>query len=460
MSTTFPLITYIIFVLLALVPKIPLHLRVVSYFSLFHLDLSGFHFNSATSIGLENAIKSIIIPTILVLRSNFYGSRLLIRTFTFKIWIILGIYIAFALAWSPFPLSAIKQLGYFYTYTINFLLLANLLWALNPRQVKHTIYLSTSVALILGLLQTYVFGNIFGTVENRFTSFTSPQSFALFLSFILGVIILAHFKIAQKMRLSSFLFPGIILIFIFLTGSRIALVMSLFLISAIFFFWALSGNKPYRIILLNILFLIILVTFFPFANNSPTASNTLNVLTENRALQTLSLIQDGSLQNISTFRFRTAMFSATIHQLKHKNQLRLLFGNGTSSIGEVVTEGHIYYRGYNETNIDANRIAHNEFLRSLFEWGILGLLIFFSLTSCLFFSATKLASKLNNARGYIYLASFFNILIVLLTSNMLAASGTPMGVGLSIYLIYWFIEIQQTKQNEYKLFISKEIASR
>jgi len=97
---------------------------VISYLLLVQFDLTGSAFYSSEILGWENAVKVIVAPTILFYRLrpiNFLNPNILKVA---RIWLLLAFYAAVAVLWSPFKLSAVKMLGYFYAYTILFVVFA------------------------------------------------------------------------------------------------------------------------------------------------------------------------------------------------------------------------------------------------------------------------------------------------------------------------------------------------
>src|SRR3954467_14167190 len=97
---------------------LPARCAVISYLLLVQFDLTGSAFYSSEILGWENAVKIIVVPSILFLRMkpfDFLNADVLRIGRT---WLLLAGYAAVAVLWSPFRLSAVKMLGYFYAYTV------------------------------------------------------------------------------------------------------------------------------------------------------------------------------------------------------------------------------------------------------------------------------------------------------------------------------------------------------
>ena len=155
-----------------------------SYILLTHVDLSGPMFDSTYSLGIENGIKIVIIPTILLLRFGWNPDWPPAWKRIGAVWITLFALAAITIFWTPYRLSAIKMEGYLYSY---FVIFAVLVIAWRNRWIDaRSVTLCIIAAFILALIQTYSMGNPFGredetTYAARFTSFCSPQAFAAFM---------------------------------------------------------------------------------------------------------------------------------------------------------------------------------------------------------------------------------------------------------------------------------------
>src|SRR5579862_4890749 len=95
---------------------------VVAYALLAQFDFGIAASYADASLGWETALKAIVIPTILLWRiwpiealpSACNGLR--------NFWLCFVGYATLATAWSPYRLSAVKMIGYFYAYSALFLI--------------------------------------------------------------------------------------------------------------------------------------------------------------------------------------------------------------------------------------------------------------------------------------------------------------------------------------------------
>jgi hypothetical protein len=111
----------------------------------------------------------------------------------------------------------------------------------------------------------------------------------------------------------------------------------------------------------------------------------------------------------------------------------LIFGSGTSSGAELVLG---YDPRYSEGGIDANRVVHNDFIRSLYEWGMIGSFLFicFLVSTIVYYLDQAMLRKSTTALAFIGI--FPNLIFGLSIENILTASSTPEGVGLALVMAY------------------------
>lgn len=418
----------VLFWILALGTAIlPMRLSLLSMILLSHIDITTDSFMSASSVGLENAAKTVIIPALLFLR--FTPKRITaIRTSPIAVWwIALVLYAAVTCIWSPFVLSGLKMVAYLSCYLV---LGAVFLEGWNSRQLTPPL-LATSLWLSLAMatIQTYALGNPYGTSwdgldVNRFTSFCSPQQFGAFLLAILSILLVT----SQLRLVTVMLHTAGALAGIFLCGSRYVFLGALCLFPIVWVShfvrsenprtsgkWILAGALS---ILMIIISLGVIVPAFP----------------NNRISKVIQMTLEGRspLDNVGTFVWRQGIYRQAWNHLAEREPLTLLLGSGTSSGAEVVLG---WDRRYRTDSIDANRVIHNEVLRIVFEWGLLGLLIFF-LWATKILSALRIAINSRVIPAYSFLALLPTVILGCLSENILSGSSAPAGVGFSLVLVY------------------------
>ena len=101
----------------------------------------------------------------------------------------------------------------------------------------------------------------------------------------------------------------------------------------------------------------------------------------NRIASAVTALHQGDIRSVGlgTFNFRRSINEVAINRLEHSSALELIFGRGTCN-GAVITAS--MFSGY-ANFADPNRMFHNEWLRVIYEWGLIGAtfwLLFFGST--------------------------------------------------------------------------------
>jgi O-Antigen ligase len=443
--------------LAALVVFLPARWSTVAFLLLVQFDLSGTASYTAESLGIENAIKVTLIPTILLWRIkeeiSFDPHFARLR----HIWLLFAGYACLAILWSPFKLSALKMLGYFYAYCVLFLVFT-VAWRkrwFNARSLMIVLWCS----LLFAFVQTYGLANEYGSVGNfygsidyefRFTSFTGAQSFA---AFLLSIFVLLIF--CEEWNLATFAAAAGATTGLILTGSR-----SIFL----GFAWILvlsgviSAKRRGKVLSLGAVAKRMTIGA---AVLLCVAALVLSVLPENRLNQMLSasVSSDRSLEDIGTFVWRFALYQKTLEELAHRRAATLLAGSGTSSAATLVLDTGFFQ----QSNVDPNRALHDEFLRSLYEWGAPGLfllLLFLGQAARICF---RIIRETDSKEAWAFLAILVPLLISLTVENFLAESASPGGVGYTLVLTCMLarasVKSEATERTTLALFPSDAIAT-
>lgn len=431
------LFVFIILTLVIVFPLTPFKWALLGYLILIHINLVENNFTSATSIGIENAIKVVVLPTILLIRTRVLGFKLAQSNFAFWLWIAFGIYITIAASWSPLKLPAIKQIGFFYAYTVIWLVFV---WAFKENRSTTTKIIAASfvAAFIIAVIQTFLLGNAenqFGGLDNRFTSFTASQNFALYLALVL-IFVCANFAHPSSTP-SKWILIFLILISVILNASRTNIAALIVILTFVAFLWGTSKRAygPITLVTGALSFSALLVLFLIIISTTFSSSEFTAIINSNRTLQLLGVLNNEfTLDDIGTAQFRTNIYATLLDQIKQKPMNAVFFGSGTSSTGELITQGLFTYRDYNENTVDANRLAHNEFLRALYEWGVIGLTIFLAFLGSVTMGTFYRAIKLGTFKIYTLSTSFIVLFLFLMLENVLAGSAGPGGVMISVLL--------------------------
>jgi O-antigen ligase len=396
---------------------------VISYILLAQFDMSGTGYYSIGSLGIENALKAVVVPTILLYRvwpvERFPASTKKLRTY----WLLLTAYAAVATLWSPYRLSAVKMLGYMYAYSVLFLVFT-CAWRrgwINTRTLTFTTWL----CLFFAVVQTYFLGNVHGNPEYefRFTTFSGAATFG---PFLLSLFILLLFRedwnfplIAASVAASI----GLIL-----TGGR-----SIF----VGFLWTLLlgsivvSARSRRKINLK---LIAKRIAFGLAAVACVAVLVQDVLPHNRLNELLSATEsrDSTLEDVGTLAWRLVVYQKTAEELLNRSLSKLLVGTGTSSGATLVLDAGIFQ----EDVIDPNRSLHDEFLRSIYEWGLPGFLLLLLFLVEIVKIGLKMALQNDSKAGWAFLAICVPLMFSLTVENILSDGASPGGVGYNLVLTY------------------------
>lgn len=412
----------ILFWFLSALVLLPLSLpwSLLAYLLIAHLDMSGPGWASASSVGWENAFKTVVLPTVLLLRARLGSWRFVKNSKTFRVWMVFVLYVAIASLWTPFVLSAVKLIGYLYNYTVAFLVFAD---AFSKRKVRmyRVVSLGLWLSLLLAVFQTYFLGNPFGTSEDRFTSFSSPQSFAAYLVCSLALVLLGS-EHGTK-RLSSGLFvSAVVVVALLLNGSNTMFLGMLVVIACWIGVWTIGKPSYARMMQFHFVVLVVGVVCTSFLLFPDT-------LRGSRATATIhaAIARDTSITDIGTFAWRLSIYRVVMNAVGRSRVLAIMFGNGTSSGASLMLR---YFSHYVPAAIDANRVLHNEWLRIVYEWGVVGFALFGSFILALVIDAVKTARSPYDKSSWPLLSVVPMLLGLLLVENVLASAGTPEGVGL------------------------------
>jgi len=139
---------------------------------------------------------------------------------------------------------------------------------------------------------------------------------------------------------------------------------------------------------------------------------------------------DTTFEDVGTFAWRYARYEMVLSDLTGHSFGRLMIGSGTSSAASLLIESDFYQ----EENVDPNRLVHDEFLRSFYEWGLPGLLLLILFLVEAIKTCLKMIAQDGPLEAWAFLAVFVPLLITLTVENILADSGSPGGVGYNLVL--------------------------
>ncbi len=435
MAELAPVIAKILFwALVVAVLLAPRRWAILAFLVVIQIDVSGPGWASPSAVGLENAIKVLGLPLILLLRLGI-PALAPYRSLAFKLWLLFTGYAAIASLWSPFPLSAAKMVVYLTSYAVVFLVFTEA-WRqelIDLHQVVAAVWLS----LLLAVVQTYVLGNPFGSPpkliieQARFTTFSAPQSYAAFLVSAAAVILFVPSKMTWRHDRLLTVVTGIgIAMGLVLVGSRYVFIGA----SMMLFVWGalalrtrlqrstISRAAAVRAVLVGLGAFVILL------------GSVAAVAPDNRIFALRHLVSHGRLnpRAIGTFEWRLDAYRTALDQIQSRPLREDVFGSGTSSAARAVL-------AFNPTafpadTIDANRSMHNEFLRTFYEWGVVGTSLFVAFLTTLIGGLFRSARRMGVVPTQVFWGLLPALGLGLLLENVLAGSGTPVGTGFTLVI--------------------------
>jgi O-Antigen ligase len=388
-----------------------------------HMDITSLTFNSATAVGFENTIRIAGLPALLLLRTGFAPLKEMAWTLPQKIWLALVAYAAIAGFWGGFPLAAIKMLAYLIAYFVLYTIFCD---GWRERWLDMgLLQLVAWCVITLAVLQTFVFGDEWGGLEERFTSFSAPQYFAAFLVALLAILMFSGAR-----GWFHYATCGALMAAIVLSGSRYVFV-SMVALGVIGCFQLVSGRHGtlrWRPNLRKVLLTVgiaaagigILVAYLP----------------ENRIDELVGAVagNDETVEEVGTLAWRLGIYADIFEHLEKRSGPELFFGSGTSS-GAALMLNHDPDH-YDREGIDANRVLHSEFLRALYEWGIPGFVLLLGFVVATTTGFVKKIAAEGGGPALAFAGALPSIVLGLATENMLASAASAGGVGILLAMTF------------------------
>jgi hypothetical protein len=353
----------------------------------------------------------------------------------------LVLYAVVAATWSPYPLSALKMIGYLWCSTMLFIFFK---FAWSSGWITEKVLIAVAwCAIGIAVVQTYLLDNVFGTLEGRFTTFSDPQGFAAFL-----VCVLALLLCAGSSRLLTRITELVIVVNIILTGSRYVFLAMIALFIAGSFLRVVCRRNAFN---LRTFVIRSVAGVFPallllgaIAYYLPTSRI--------YELVSFAAARDASVEDIGTLAWRMTLYQEAFDQLTNRKPMKLLVGSGTSSSGNII----MALNSDAEETLDPNRSMHNEFLRCLYEWGVIGLILFIMFLA----ESVKISVRALKSQRSWQAAAFLGIcpaiLFSLTVENVLANSGGPAGTGYVLILACLISSVAQYSRHA-KVAMTNEI---
>jgi hypothetical protein len=295
-----------------------------------------------------------------------------------------------------------------------------------------TINLLVLFSLGLGVVQTYYFGGAAYGFDGpgqpvRFSSFVAAQQYAAFLvAFFAAVLWQLESSLRVRIPLCAAICAALAL-----NESRTwffgaVLVLAVYL--------CLSFRRVFAttafVFAAATLFVLLVLNFSPLQ---------MDVVgdTSSRIAATLTAILTGEDTSnhvgLANLNFRLAIYEDSFQDLRTSSARELLLGHGTSSGGNVILR--VYPGAYKPDRLDPNRAIHNEWIRALYEWGILGLsLLTAAFTALVFGLISNYRSEGGKTRTSAVISFMPAFLIAFSTENILAGAGNAVTMSLAVIL--------------------------
>ncbi len=416
-----PIALYVFLFLVAMFA--PLRWSIIGFLLLSNIDLGSL----SASIGLLNTAKAMILPVFMLWRFRAYAGHGKIVSAPVA-WCLLVFYVAIASSWSLYPSYALKLIGH---------MIGSLVICMALLRASKGGYLSqqTVLPVALGTLAIaaihFHFLHDWGGEPERFTTFAGAQAFAALVT-ALYCAALSFKKIPWWLRgaLCASL-AGAVLI----NGSRlwiIGLCLSTFVAILV------SGVQLWMKLVVTGVALVSSAVLL--AEAGPLMQLVNQGAGSNRIAAALSAAYAGDAKSrgLGTFNLRHELFARTMEAIAGGSTGEFFFGHGTCN-GAVITATL-------SKNPDPNRALHDEWLRAIYEWGLIGLALWLWFIAALFMFAIK--GVKNDRYGYakpllIYLPAFA---LGLTGENMIAGAGNAVTVGLLMLIAFASIAHRQAQK--------------
>ena len=348
-------------------------------------------------------------------------------------WLALFAMAGLGVCWSPYPRAGLETLAYLGAWGCLFVGVR----ALQEWRADAASWLavwSAGAGLVAATLQTTVFDNPFGGWLYRFTSFASPQVYGLSLALLVALLLIG----VRRERLPLVVvapLAGALVIASQMNGGRQGFLAT----ALVLLFSAIPiGALGWRRLLPLPAAVLACAMAFSLLVRAAAPAPMRELLEVNDVIGLLTFSQKSLAESgdAGTTRDRLKIWAALGSRISASSPAELAFGHGTASAGLVIAEGDVRYRGYTAETMDPNRTAHNEFLRSLFEWGVVGLAAFAAMVLLpIAHAAGRLRHHCQSADLVLFAAAGLGIPAYAFLGNTLVASGGPLGTAIVLLVV-------------------------
>lgn len=391
----------------------PLRWSLIAYLLLSTIDLVS----ANASVGALNAAKAIVLPAYLLWRLRDYAGHG--KTILAPLaWGGLMVYVAIAGAWSLYPIFALKLVGHM---AGSLLICLVFLRATKGNYLEPAVVLPvTTGALILAGLRS-LFAPSFGGEVERFKSFSSAQSFAAFLVALYCIALCSKSpRLAIRLPLC-----GALAVALMFNGSRLwilAIVISTFIA-------LLISNAPAWTKICIAGFSIVALAL-AVAEGGLILNFVAREAPSNRIAAAINAGYRGDSKSygLGTYRLRRELDVRALDAISASSIGELVFGHGTSNSTELA--------GGLAHNPDPNRILHDEWLRVMYEWGLVGTLLWLIFFGSIVLYAAQGVQKERWGYSKPLLAYLPAFALGLAGENIIAGAGNDVSVGFLLLIAF------------------------
>ncbi len=410
------------FILLPVVLFGPKRWAVLAWFLMGNLDASGGQFEATAAFGAINAAKAVVLPAYLIwrLRSE-KGSYLLSSSWSY-VWLAFVVWVGIASLWSPFPVSAAKAVAYLVGLALGLVVFERA----GRAQVLDATFIASALVgtLALGLIQHFGFhgeGYGFETTGIRFTAFVGAQGYAALLVAFLCAVLWVKGLIPSVRAIAV----SAIVVALFFNGSRtwaIGAALAIVVSSAVAF-----GRRPISTLMVAVILpSTVFIGTLAFGPSSLVGADRPGGRISS-AVQAVSTSERG-LGGIQNVAFRYRIWEGIASELGDNDSRQLFFGHGTSSAADIGIKAapHVFAT----KSLDANRVVHNEWLRAIYEWGLVGLSIWALVYGLAVAGLTRMYARSRSVRFLPLICYLPALTIATLTETVLVGAGSSTIMGL------------------------------
>jgi hypothetical protein len=364
-------------------------------------------------VGILNAVRILGFPAILWMRLGIAAGIPSGRAAWLAwAWAAIVVYVTASLAWTPVDMrfAGMKQVGYLAAYGLG----AAAAIAAYRRRIITEPVIGTAIYLVLGLavVQTYLLGNPFGDTlyEDRFVSFGSKQQFG---EALVALLVLALFVVRFRPVTQGW-YVVLLVVAELLNGSRVGLAGMAFVLVI----WMLQARTSERVAW-SVTVLLVATTVIGLVAVGGVRVAALEGLRIHEVWRALGGTK--GLEGVGTWKARVEFWDAVRKRMAEGTAADWAFGRGVSSGGRL---------GLRQGS-EPNRTFHNEYLRVLYEFGLVG-----SVLLTLFLTGIVVAAVwLAVGWGSYALLSFLPALLGFLgVENVFSGAGAAGGLGIVLIL--------------------------